>query len=283
MTQQQGSAPTPINPETGEDESASRPSPITGAFLRCGILLDATDSLPTTEVGCRIEDKDANRIDPASLGLRAIYAAINVPNGVKVAQRILTSAIRNFDILFDFQAASKLLVQDAVNKAVFTVDFNTIIENRPIGSQNSTLPQAKATVKRGDWISFLTDASPTYMDASTSLVWALDDGKGYTLEEGESHCNDLIYAGNSNWRLPTITELQTAQLNGLGVAYADAGNMNIDSGRFGGYGASTLEFPDQPPVIGQSRRWNINLSQAAGQNTTLVPVENRQSVICVHE
>lgn len=270
-------------PATSDPEAVSPPAQITGALLHCGILLEASDALPTAQIGCRLDDKDGNRIDSLKLGAKAEYSATAVPVGIKVTQRDPTLAIRDYDSIFDIAGANKGQVQDALNKTQFRVELKGVIRGEALGTIVASLNPTDSEIKRGDWLSFLSNASPTYIDLSTSLVWALDNGTGYTLAEGNTHCNDLIYAGSSSWRLPTITELQTAKLDGLGVAFADGGNMNIDSQRFGGYASSTLEFPDQPSVIGVSKFWTINLAVNANPTVTLNPVENRFSVICVHE
>ena len=278
-----------LNPGPGvsdpkkEDEGANRPEVISGVYLRCSTLLDATAELPTSQVACRLNNKDGLRVDPASIGVKAAFNLATIPATVKVTQRVLNFADRSYDSLFDISASNVAAVLDAIDKITPTVELRGIIGDESFGSQSSTYAQAKIEPIRADWISYLYGSSPTYVDQSTSLVWALDDGKGYTLEEGRVHCEDLIYADSGNWRLPTIVELRTAQLNGLGVAYADGGNMNIDSKRFGGYGSSTLEFPDLPPVIGTSRRWSIDLGAPSATNASLGPVEDRKSVICVHE
>ena len=275
-------APVPTS-GSGDGEGVSIPSGITGALLRCAALSDASNEIPTSQIGCRLSDAAGKRIDPSSLGVKAAFTTSAVPAGIKVTQRTPLYVARSFDSIFDLTGASKDAVTAALASMKYEVSMKAIIGDDALGSKSSTFAQSKIEPRRADWVSYLYGSSPTYVDQATSLVWALDDGKGYTLEEGRVHCNDLIYADSSDWRLPTAVEMRTAHLNGLGVAYADGGNMNIDSKRFAGYGTSTLEFPDQVPVIGMSRRWSIDLGPANGANLSLGPVEDRKSVICVHE
>lgn len=57
---------------------------------------------------------------------------------------------------------------------------------------------AKQTQARGYWI-----------DPSTGLMWAgKDNGKDVTWHKATKYCRELRLAGYSDWRLPTIDELQ---------------------------------------------------------------------------
>lgn len=277
-----GSKPDAV--ETDEaDEEIAIPEAVTGALLRCGTLSEATEKLPTTEIACLLGDKTGKRIDPSSLGVKAIFTADSVPSNVKVKQRLPSYVARKFDSIFEISAAKKSDIDAALKTMVYAVELRAILGDESLGSKASSFDTAKVEPKRADWVSYLYGDAPTYVDQVTSLVWALDNGTGYTLEEGRQHCENLIYADSSDWRLPSAVELRTAHLNGLGKAYADPGNMNIDSQRFGGYLSSTLEFPDQAPIIGQSQNWFVDLGKPSGSNLFLGPVENRRSVICVHE
>lgn len=58
--------------------------------------------------------------------------------------------------------------------------------------------QTQETQARGYWI-----------DPSTGLMWAgKDNGKDVSWKNAVKYCRDLRLAGSSDWRLPTIDELQ---------------------------------------------------------------------------
>ncbi len=68
------------------------------------------------------------------------------------------------------------------------------------GTQSSMVgrPSAQATQVRGYWV-----------DTSTGLLWAWkDNGKDINWRNATKYCRDLRLAGYSDWRLPTIDELQ---------------------------------------------------------------------------
>lgn len=56
---------------------------------------------------------------------------------------------------------------------------------------------------------FLENGDGTVLDASTGLTWMqADSGEGMPWAEALSYCENLDYAGSSDWRLPNAKELQ---------------------------------------------------------------------------
>ena len=50
----------------------------------------------------------------------------------------------------------------------------------------------------------------TAKDTLTNLVWQRsDDGQTRSWEQAQQYCADLVLAGKTDWRLPTIGQLQT--------------------------------------------------------------------------
>lgn len=56
----------------------------------------------------------------------------------------------------------------------------------------------------------MEDGNESVMDHKTGLVWQLaDDGKYRKWAVAQMYCQDLVLGGKSDWRLPSINELQT--------------------------------------------------------------------------
>ncbi len=51
-------------------------------------------------------------------------------------------------------------------------------------------------------------------DLSTGLVWSHQDGSNNSYEYGVSYCANLTEGGQTDWRLPTIGELEAVYANG---------------------------------------------------------------------
>lgn len=81
-------------------------------------------------------------------------------------------------------------------KAVLILLSIAIIAIAQSPTEDRTSPQQ--TQVRGYWV-----------DPSTGLMWAgKDNGKDVTWDKAEKYCRNLRLAGDSNWRLATIDELQ---------------------------------------------------------------------------
>ncbi len=53
------------------------------------------------------------------------------------------------------------------------------------------------------------EQSPVYLDSATGLLWTKsDNGQDFTWPEAQQYCEDLRLVGHSDWRLPTIEELE---------------------------------------------------------------------------
>lgn len=56
----------------------------------------------------------------------------------------------------------------------------------------------------------LADGNETVMDHKTGLVWQqADDGKYRSWANAQKYCENLVLGGKSDWRLPSINELET--------------------------------------------------------------------------
>lgn len=271
----------PVDME-GDSEQPTPPARISGAFLHCANLSTATDEIPVSSVACRLDDDQGNRIDPNDRNAKAAYTIGSVPASVTVNQKTLTYSDRTFDSLFEFRAANKQLSLQAASSSVVTVNLVDLASNQSIGELSGAIAEIKLDGRGGAWSRLVESNNTIIIDSITSLVWGVDDGKGYTYDEGIRRCEGLTYAGRSSWRLPSIDELRIARDHGFGAIHAEPANMNVNSNRFGVYRSVTLEFPNQPIVAG-SRVWNLDLALPKPQGPVRNPVENKGSVICVHD
>ena len=64
-------------------------------------------------------------------------------------------------------------------------------------------------VKADDYASITRSGDEMVFDSSTNLYWQKDSGKAETWKEALSYCENLEYAGFSDWRLPNKNELVT--------------------------------------------------------------------------
>ncbi len=78
-----------------------------------------------------------------------------------------------------------------------------------------------------------------WKDPKTRLMWTkapLDYGKAYTWNDAVSACKQCSIAGYSNWRLPTIEELQTLMIKDeMGYACPKGALLELAQDRWGTY------------------------------------------------
>ena len=59
-----------------------------------------------------------------------------------------------------------------------------------------------------DYVEFTCEGEVCY-DPDTSLMWQKDSGGFYEWSDAITYCDELIFAGYSDWHLPTISELRS--------------------------------------------------------------------------
>nr|AGS52827.1 hypothetical protein [uncultured bacterium contig00009] len=66
-----------------------------------------------------------------------------------------------------------------------------------------------AVLLAGAGLATAQDGADVWKDGATGLTWAVkDNGMPITPNEGASYCDSLKTGGISNWRLPTIDEVE---------------------------------------------------------------------------
>jgi len=64
-----------------------------------------------------------------------------------------------------------------------------------------------------------SDSAPTWTDPQTGLMWTRkDNGKNVTRQQALDYCQNLNLAGQRDWRLPEIDELQTLYDTSISIA-----------------------------------------------------------------
>jgi hypothetical protein len=92
-------------------------------------------------------------------------------------------------------------------------------------------------LQRGVDRSYTNNEDGTITDNVTSLMWQQeDDNLTRDWDDANSYCNSLAFAGHSDWRLPTIKELQTLVDYGR---YNPAIDPIFTNTNFSGYWSST--------------------------------------------
>lgn len=74
-------------------------------------------------------------------------------------------------------------------------------------------------------LSFTDNGNGTITDNITGLMWMKADGGEMTIENATTYCSNLVYAGYSDWRLPTSHEL-------FSINYYNASNPALNSAYF---------------------------------------------------
>ena len=266
---------------TPTDESVTIPAAITGVLLTCSVIVPPV--LSTSQVGCRLSDEKGARIDPATLGASVSYAPIDPPSGIKVIQKNSIIPERNYDTIFELSSADQLQLESAMPNMVYKVAFtdgNSTSLGSKIFDKNS--PQFPAL--RADWIAKGEVGAFYFIDKTSSLSWAVDDGLSYNFDQATEHCAAMVYAGADNWRVPSIMELLSAHLDEIGTAFPQPDKMNIDSSRFGGYITTALTLESFGSIFGLgNKRLSINFSKPSFLGLVFGQPDVKKSIICVHD
>jgi hypothetical protein len=127
------------------------------------------------------------------------------------------------------------------------------------------------------------DAKPRYaltdetvLDTGTGLVWErvfqFDAKEFYTFDEAPAHCDALTLGGFGDWRVPSITELQT-------LAFEGKYNPAIDPQAFPSATADAYDYwsssahPERPG-------WAFNVRFSDGTSES-IPSDLGERVLCV--
>ncbi len=87
------------------------------------------------------------------------------------------------------------------------------------------------------------------LDERTKLIWQYNDKEDITQTAALAYCNDLVYAGERDWRLPTKDELI--------VAYRIVDKLNAYSSYY--WSSTTNSF-------GENYAWSVYLASGDAYN-----------------
>ncbi len=97
-------------------------------------------------------------------------------------------------------------------------------------------------------------------DNKTGLIWQDNSDSKYlemSWKEARNYCQDLVFAGKNNWRLPEIKELQTiVDIKRYDPAIKDS-FKNVES--YGYWSASNSSIDDE-------RAWEVHFEDGATGN-----------------
>jgi Protein of unknown function (DUF1566) len=140
--------------------------------------------------------------------------------------------------------------------------------------------QSQQTQSRGYWI-----------DPSTGLMWtAKDNGKDIRWKGAMKYCRNLRLAGYSDWKLPTLTELEeiydsSAKAPGLAgpskKLRAFTWHVKGDLFLTGNQWSSSQEFDDHGHPSGYAWRFDFNEGRSFGGDETSFYTNKR--ALCVRQ
>ena len=75
------------------------------------------------------------------------------------------------------------------------------------------------------------EAGKTWEDASTGLMWTVEDnGVDLNWNQANAHCEELTLGGQSDWRLPKLEELEGLYDRSLKKQYKTREPINVQAG-----------------------------------------------------
>ena len=110
-------------------------------------------------------------------------------------------------------------------------------------------------------------------DTRTGLAWQRSGAANtFTWPSAVTHCENLLFAGQSDWRLPTVKELQT-------LVDEDGEGLAIDATAFPGTPAVTY-WSSSPVAAAPDHAWGVRFD---GGVTVQAPAAQQNRVRCVRD
>lgn len=89
-----------------------------------------------------------------------------------------------------------------------------------------------ANYLNGESMSYTDNGDGTVTDNNSGLMWQqVPSSDDYTWQEAVDYCEDLVFAGNDDWRMPSLKELYSISDFGSGWPYLDTGYFTLASGQ----------------------------------------------------
>ena len=121
---------------------------------------------------------------------------------------LLVTTDTNCDWKLDGQPQGRINADDA--KLVKTVAGDPLLQATSTDGQLKWQGMVTADASAQKMVKIpLSDMAAFWTDPDTNLIWTkVDNGSDVTWQQANAYCANLHLAGNSDWRLPTIDELQ---------------------------------------------------------------------------
>lgn len=232
------------SPPQSENEAITPPGNVSGSFLTCSVLNYASPSNLTAKAGCRFTDSDGKRVAAEKVAEDVSFSAFP-PEGVSVT--IQPNPNADWDIIFSFKAANP----DSLNAAIPDIEIAVDLQNPANGGGDSFLKVQLKTVDYPleSWAPACKDNQCAFREVSTGRLWARSSDRPSDLRSAIATCEALEFAGYSDWRLPSQTEVQRANANQINLLAA-RNRLSLHIGK--SYWTNTLSGQNSPDA------WTIN-------------------------
>ncbi len=133
----------------------------------------------------------------------------------------------------DSTSGDELVIDDYIQIATGQVTlFDNDGEVLSSVSEGEDFYGQDANYLRGETMSYIDNGDGTVTDNNTGLMWQeVPSSDNFSWDDAVSYCDDLVLAGNDDWRMPTLKELFSISDFSSGWPYLDTGYFTLASGQ----------------------------------------------------
>ncbi len=206
-----GSSPAPAKipasgPATADSESVSPPGNVSGALLTCSVLFPASTANPTTGVGCRFGSVDGARVPLTAVAEIANFDGVP-PTGISMA--IIPNPNIDWEVLYNFTAANPAASEQGAQATKIILNLKNTKDGQASANLEVQLSQVDYPLLEA-WAPVCKGIDCAYREVSTGLTWSPSQGQSPDWDSAKARCDALVFAGLSDWKLPSLLESQKA-------------------------------------------------------------------------